>query len=376
MATLLKVKLLIKERGMLRSIFTKKCDELSSVDNNNYAVLLAQINDKYSRITELDLEIKTLIYDEKEDESILEERLLKEIEDSERYRDKWISINNKQEFGGKLIKDEVNVCKVNSNMKLPAIKLIQFDGNPKKWLSFWGQFEKLHLDANLDGNDKYHYLMQALDGKPKKMLEEFPATEEGYQEAIDHLKSRFGRKEELIELYIREMIGVVVNKQKEQRLAAIYDQLEGHLRALSTLGVGKDQFSAVLYPLVESCISSNTLIAWERSKASYVGNGEIDKLSKLMDFLRNEAESEERILRAQKGFKVEQSTSNKQTRVPTASDLFNQTRGKLISCIFCSKSNHNSQDCVAAQEFSLDKRKKLIVEKKSLFNLSKRWTFF
>ncbi|GFV13187.1 hypothetical protein TNCV_142081 [Trichonephila clavipes] len=55
---------------------------------------------------------------------------------------------------------------------------------------------------------------------------------------------RFGQEDVLIQVYI-----------------------EAQLRALESLGVTKEKYAAMLFPLVESCLPSEILRAWER----YVG---------------------------------------------------------------------------------------------------------
>lgn len=51
------------------------------------------------------------------------------------------------------------------NYKLPRLEQIMFDGNLKSWLPFWAQFEKIHLDEIMNGNDKLQYLKQSMTHK-------------------------------------------------------------------------------------------------------------------------------------------------------------------------------------------------------------------
>jgi hypothetical protein len=50
--------------------------------------------------------------------------------------------------------------------------------------------------------------------------------------------------------------------------------------------------------------------------------------------------------------------------MPTSAGLYN---GQEIGCIFCSKSNHTSQDCYKAIEMSLEEKKSKIKDTKSCF---------
>ncbi|GFU81945.1 uncharacterized protein TNCV_493311 [Trichonephila clavipes] len=69
---------------------------------------------------------------------------------------------------------------------------------------------------------------------------EFPATAENYPKAIDQLKERFGREDLLVQIYVRELLNLVMKNAVSGRtktdLATLYDELEGKLRSLESLG--------------------------------------------------------------------------------------------------------------------------------------------
>jgi hypothetical protein len=140
--------------------------------------------------------------------------------------------------------------------------------------------------------------------------------------------------------------------------------IETQLRALETLGVGTDKYAAMLFPLVECCLSEEVLRAWQRrSNTSLVQQNGQTRLESLMSFLKNEVESEERITMAIQGFsfgnngrgmkpqKMESSSSNKNVVLNTA-DLVNCKPGKM-ACVFCAGS-HPSDACFKAQKMSIE----------------------
>lgn len=65
-------------------------------------------------------------------------------------------------------------------------------------------------------------------------METFPTSSDSYEEAIRSLKARFGRKDMLIEVYIHEVLGLVMNNflGQGQRLSLVklYDKIETYLR--------------------------------------------------------------------------------------------------------------------------------------------------
>ncbi|GFY63895.1 putative RNA-directed DNA polymerase from transposon X-element [Trichonephila inaurata madagascariensis] len=57
---------------------------------------------------------------------------------------------------------EAEISKNNTRkFKLPKLELTRFNGDPRDFLNFWCQFEKIHIDSDIDENDKMHsYSMQ------------------------------------------------------------------------------------------------------------------------------------------------------------------------------------------------------------------------
>ncbi|GFV45664.1 uncharacterized protein TNCV_2739401, partial [Trichonephila clavipes] len=133
------------------------------------------------------------------------------------------------------------------------------------------QFKRIHEDESIDDGDKFQYLIQATNPKSRArdIVESFPATPENYRKAFEYLKMRFGQEDVLIQVYVRELLKLVLQNTeiKKVNLSSLYDKIEAQLRALESLGVTKEKYAAMLFPLVESCLPSEILRAWER----YVG---------------------------------------------------------------------------------------------------------
>ncbi|UYV82962.1 hypothetical protein LAZ67_22001552 [Cordylochernes scorpioides] len=164
---------------------------------------------------------------------------------------------------------------------------------------------------------------------------------------------------------------VLQNVRAEGKMSVVklYDRLETQLRALETLGVARDKFAAMLYPLVESALPEDTLRVWERSQYTVSGRGVQDKLTQLMTFLKTEVKGESRVNMAKAAFKIDnnqdakddrsnrKSLSKKNTgsKMPTATDLANTTQMRN-NCIFCGNC-HPSQECYSGQRMHLPEKK-------------------
>lgn len=147
----------------------------------------------------------------------------------------------------------------------------------------------------------------------------------------------------------------------------MYDKLIGHLRSLESLGVTVEQSTLFLYPMVESSLPEDIIIAWQRS-ALYERDGSEEQppnLDYLMEFLRQEVEREEQRNLMKNGFfesKEKSTITKKQTTYATVAGLHVNSNPKPI-CGFCGKT-HPSQGCYSAKAMSLDERWKVIKEKK------------
>ncbi|BES99544.1 Hypothetical protein NTJ_12361 [Nesidiocoris tenuis] len=206
----------------------------------------------------------------------------------------------------------------NRKFTLPKIHFHQFGGEIKDWLRFWGQFQKIHDDNDIAPEDKHEYLLQATTpgSRARVIVESFPRSKENYYKAVDSLKSRFGRDDLLVESYQRELLKLVVYNilnKGQVPLTSIYDQLETHIRSLESLGVTTDKSAGLLYPLVESCISDDLLRVWQRASEYRQVTVMDQKLDRLMTFLRNEVEGEEKIALAGSGLGLDEELKNKVT---------------------------------------------------------------
>ncbi|GBM80063.1 hypothetical protein AVEN_91193-1 [Araneus ventricosus] len=125
---------------------------------------------------------------------------------------------------------------------------------------FGANLKKFMMILEIEDSDKFQYLLQStVEGSPaREVIESFPPTGDNYPKAIDCLKTRFGRNNLQVEVYVRELLQLVLKNANSNfcsnNLCALYDNLEQQIRALETLGVTTDKSAALLYPLVESCM--------------------------------------------------------------------------------------------------------------------------
>ncbi|GFT30114.1 integrase catalytic domain-containing protein [Trichonephila clavipes] len=128
-----------------------------------------------------------------------------------------------------------------------------------------------------------------------------------------------------------------VSGRTKTDLSALYDELEGKLRSLESLGRTQEKYGDFLTPLVESCLPEEILMAWERKRNTETDAKGSRTLEHLMTFLRLEVQGEEMVQLAKSGFgtpirkkKDSPTESVKPTELTTASALASSVKSSAI----------------------------------------------
>ncbi|XP_047988455.1 uncharacterized protein LOC125228051 [Leguminivora glycinivorella] len=389
-----KMEILKKERSVARRLFTIAKSEINAIlESANIDDITAAFNKLQLRADSLfnvDQRIKEqwLKTDEMTEDEIYEDCMTsdKYITDWERIKVMYDSVSRKNERVKRSRKssgsdvsnntDKSHQCCEKSTcstachtrrFRLPKFELRKFDGNSKNWIGFWCQFQKIHDDETIDDGDKFQYLYQCTvpDTPAREIVESFPPSGANYKKAIEQLKSRFARDEMLIDIYVRELLNLVLAQAKgntSYKLGHLYDKLNTQLLALQSLGVTIDKYAALLFPLVESALPESVLRAWQRSHATEEKGD--DHLNRLMKFLKREVESEERIQLARSGIASGDSLHSVPTQQPTAACFVStEDAGKRICCVWCEKASHSSFECYKANKMSYEARKEVLNKK-------------
>ncbi|GFY40884.1 putative RNA-directed DNA polymerase from transposon X-element [Trichonephila inaurata madagascariensis] len=194
--------------------------------------LQRQIMDKFARLDTVQEHIWELL--------LGDETLSGEYEDdskkAKKYRDKMNQLSAELEYAisQNLNKPQTETEATQNNTKkykLPKLELIRFKGDPKDFLNFWSQFEKIHIDSDIDDDDRMHYLIQCSvpGSKIFRVVSGFPPTKETYSKAVQQIKEQFGREDLLVQIYIRDLLGLVMQNATGKiklELSELYDVLK------------------------------------------------------------------------------------------------------------------------------------------------------
>lgn len=105
-------------------------------------------------------------------------------------------------------------------MILPKRELPKFTGEIREWLAFVSSFKEIDEDRNLSKSDKFHFLIQStVSGSPaRSLLHSYPFSEDNYEPAYKALADRFGRKNTLVKVYVRDLLQLVISVSTGQKI--------------------------------------------------------------------------------------------------------------------------------------------------------------
>ena len=98
--------------------------------------------------------------------------------------------------------------------------------------------------------DKFKHLQSFLLEPAKSVIAGMPLTDASYNTAIEMLKKRFGKPEEIQRAHINHLLHLppVFNNKRVNRLRTLHEQIETHFLGLEAFGVDKITYSSIVVP--------------------------------------------------------------------------------------------------------------------------------
>ena len=135
--------------------------------------------------------------------------------------------------------------------RLPKLDLPRYSGDPLGWQTFWDSFKAaVHSNSNLTGVEKFNYLRAQLDGEASRTVNGLTLTDANYEQSVSLLKSRFGKKQRIINAHMQALLELPTPSNSATSLRQLYDTIESHIRGLQLLGKTKETFGDFLIPIV------------------------------------------------------------------------------------------------------------------------------
>lgn len=122
----------------------------------------------------------------------------------------------------------------------------------------------------------------------QEVVKVFPQDNENYPAAVEVLKRRFGDQDLLLQVYIRELLKLVITNsgsKEKLRLASLCTKVDSHLRALKMFNLASADPATWLHPLVESCLLDDTMVTWKPTTLASEDGSIMNLPKSLLDLL-------------------------------------------------------------------------------------------
>lgn len=150
-------------------------------------------------------------------------------------------------------------------VKFPEIKLPEFKGELEKWTEFRDRFESLvNRNNELSKIDKFNYLLSAvqLPSDQQSVLQNFPLSEENYDEAWKAVCERYNDTRKLKSQHFNSLLNVNrMSSESPSELRRVLDSFASNFTALDLLGTTHDDFRV---HIVQARLDDQTLKDWRK----------------------------------------------------------------------------------------------------------------
>lgn len=230
----------------------------------------------------------------------------------------------------------------NSNIKLPKVELIKFNGDIKLFPTFIDMFNALvHENRSLCSIEKFNYLISSLSGPPLSLVKCLPMTTNNYETAYNSLVDRYSNKRLLAVAYWTEIENSTkLTSENPNALRRLLDIFSENLAALKNLEFPVDQWDFILVNMLLKRLDSSTVTRFEM----HHGSLEIPTYSELVDFLNKHCIALDTLTFGAQTHKNRKMDFNKksQNRSVPSSSFFVKTNN--VTCSLC-KDSHMLYKC-------------------------------
>ena len=133
---------------------------------------------------------------------------------------------------------ELNVTTEPSvKVKLPQLSILKFSGNLQDWVTFKDMFLSLLDDSIIIPNiQKFHYLLSAISGDVKRVIQHIPVSEQGFRVTWEILVERYENERLIINTHIDNIMKLSsLTAENASQLRQIVDTTKCNLEAVKAV---------------------------------------------------------------------------------------------------------------------------------------------
>lgn len=218
------------------------------------------------------------------------------------------------------------------SVRVPSVKLPEFNGNPEEFPEYWAVFETLvHDNSEISTIEKIALLKESLKGPAEKVIRGIKPIPDNYQWMVDTVTKRFGNKPTNRSTIVQKLFDLRPASKQGHSCQECFDTIKTLVNQMVSAG----------YDIRDTCdpMWSETILQkfpYEIVRDILVKNQSTDtlKIEELLDALEKEI--------CAKAY-VEQRLGS--TYSYKERDNRAQRHCQSVLCIFCGKTNHNSMVC-------------------------------
>ena len=240
--------------------------------------------------------------------------------------------------------------------KLPKLVITKFGGTLTDWPRFWNQFEAEIDRSEVAGVTKFSYLKELVEPNVRTLIDGLPFSTEGYERAKTILKTKYGKKSEIVNAYVQNIMALpTIAGSRPAKIHDFYEKLVFNVQSLESLGKLREVNGYVRMSIDKLEGIRGDLVRTDDSWQEWDFPKFVDALRKWTE--RNPIAKHERHERPRDKEKPYQRDRSYQTQ---------QKEEKMRGCVYCDKPDHRSTDCKTVS--TLEERKRSLSNKRLCFN--------
>lgn len=178
-------------------------------------------------------------------------------------------------------------CGSSSDMRLPPIKIKQFDGADEHWLEFRDMFEAMvHNRPNVESAVKLARLREVVD--PVKVTQASGVYTGGYEAVWTEIKRRYDRPKRLVLAHVNRLMSMEDNPVVSRLgVRHVIDQFRNFIRAMEVLKQPTKEWDALIFPMIFRKMPEEAVAYYNRA----VRDDEIPSVSDILQVIEDYAET-------------------------------------------------------------------------------------
>lgn len=247
-------------------------------------------------------------------------------------------------------------------IKMPEIKLPEFDGNFEKWIHFRDTFKSLvHENATFSTIDKFHYLRASVKIEPssQNILNNYKFSEDNYVIAWNALCERYDDKRTLLLQHAVSLFQVKrAVDDSPSEIRRVIDSYQSYRCAFNQMNVSCEELNDIIFEqFVRYRLDEKSLREWDIHVQTV--NPTWDELYKFMDKRSKSLTFTDK--KSSNNSSASKQATSQVSKLPTKSKVFIANDQTKYPCKLCSES-HPLFVCPSFLKENVEKRTEIVMK--------------